>query len=549
MTERLRSRLLIASVCLLAACGPPASDAGGTASRPNILLLVADDLGYADLGSYGGDISTPNMDALAQRGIRFSQFHTAPMCAPTRAMLLSGNDNHVAGMGVQGGSPEFARGRPGYERYLSDRVVPFPQLLQDAGYQTYSVGKWHLGTAPEHTPTAAGFDRSFQLLQGAGDHFSDVALSRNDSVSTYWIDGEYGAWPEGSYDTELYTDRLMGFIRDGLEDGRPFFAYAAYTSPHWPLQVPEEYLDLYRGRYDMGYDRLRDMRLESLKAAGMVSEDHELPPPVEGVTRWDELSPEQQREESRKMELYAAMVDNLDFHVGRIVELLEEEGVLDNTLVILMSDNGAAAEDFYNVGGFVEWLRSNFDNSYDLMGTPASYVSYGPQWADAGSAPFRGHKQHATEGGIVAPMIVAGPGVRASGSIERAYVGVMDLAPTFLQLAGASYPGARGTSMTRPMTGKSILPLLSGEVEAAHGDSEVLALSHGATSFLRIGDWKLVSNEQYQGAETFRLYDLEADPGESTDVSERYPERRAELLDSLEAFRSRVGVALPGGGR
>jgi arylsulfatase len=541
-------RILVAFVCFLTACGSPQSDAGGDASRPNILLLVADDLGYADLGSYGGDISTPNMDAIAARGIRFSQFHTAPMCAPTRAMLLSGNDNHVAGMGVQGGAPPFARGLPGYERHLSDRIVPFPQLLQDAGYQTYSVGKWHLGTEPEHTPTAAGFDRSFQLLQGAGDHFSNVALSGNDSVSTYWVDGEYGEWPEGSYDTELYTDRLMDFIRDGLEDGRPFFAYTAFTSPHWPLQVPEEYRDLYRGRYDMGYDRLRELRLESLKEVGMVSADHQLPPPVEGVTRWEDLSAEQQRKESRKMELYAAMVDNLDFHVGRIVGLLEEEGILDNTLIFLISDNGAAAEDFYNVGGFVPWLQRNFDNSYEKMGTPESYVSYGPQWADAGSAPFRGHKQHATEGGIVAPMIVAGPGIDAAGSIESGYAGVMDLAPTFLELAGASYPGSRGTSLTTPMSGKSILPLLAGDVDEVHGESEVLALSHGAVSFLRIGDWKLVTNTQYAGDETFRLYDLGSDPAESTDVSERYPERRAELLDSLQAFRARVGVALPDAG-
>jgi arylsulfatase len=457
-------------------------------------------------------------------------------------MLLSGNDNHVAGMGSQEGG--FG-GRPGYEGHLSERVVPFPRLLQDAGYQTYSVGKWHLGTRPEDSPTAVGFDRSFQMLQGAGDHFSDIALEEADSVSTYWDDGEYGSWPEGGYSTEVYTERLLGFIREGLEDGRPFFAFAAYTSPHWPLQVPHDELDRYRGRYDMGYDRLREMRFASLQEAGIVPPEHELPPRLEWITPWDELSAEEQRTESRKMELYAAMVENLDHHVGRLMEALAEAGALDETLVIFMSDNGAAAEDFYNTGPFVEWLRRNYDNRYETMGTASSHVSYGPQWAEAGSAPFRGHKTWAHEGGIVAPMIVAGPGVAGAGSVEEAYVGVPDLAPTILEAAGAGYPGDLGTPLTRPMTGKSLLPLLRGEADRVHGPGELLALSHREHAYVRLGSWKLVSNDQYRGTGTFALYDLEADPGETTDLSERFPERRAELLDSLEAFRQRVGVYLP----
>ena len=531
-------------LAVLTACtGAPAPDEGSS-ERPNILLIVADDLAYADLGSYGGDISTPHLDALAARGIRFTQFHTAPMCAPTRAMLLSGNDNHVAGMGIQGGAGGPFRGRAGYEGHLSDRVVPFPRLLQEVGYQTYSVGKWHLGTRPQDAPTAMGFDRSFQMLQGAGDHFSDVALAGSDSVSTYWDDGAYGSWPEGGYSTEVYTDRLLGFIRDGLDSGRPFFAFAAYTSPHWPLQVPDEELDRYRGRFDMGYDRLREMRFASLQDAGIVPGDHTLPPRLEWITPWSELTAEERRIESRKMELYAAMVENLDHHVGRLLAALEEAGELDNTLVVFMSDNGAAAEDFYNEGPFVDWLRRNYENTYEAMGTSTSYVSYGPQWAEAGSAPYRGHKTWAHEGGIVAPMIVAGPGI-AGGSIERAYAGVPDLAPTILEVAGATYPGGLGTARTQPMTGSSLLPLLRGETDRVHGPDELLALSHGEHAYVRLGSWKLVSNDQYQGTGTFALYDLENDPGETTDVSDRFPDRRAALLDSLQVFRERVGVFIP----
>lgn len=546
VSQRTGLTVLLAASTALTACGDGGPDPRVADARPNILLLVADDLGYADLGSYGGDVSTPNIDALADRGVRFSQFHTAPMCAPTRAMLLTGNDNHVAGMGIQGGGGALA-GRPGYEGHLSERVVPFPRLLRDAGYHTYSVGKWHLGTAPEHSPTAAGFERSFQLLQGAGDHFSDIALSGRDSVSTYWEDGAYGAWPEGGYSTEVYTDRLIEFIEDGSEDGRPFFALAAYTSPHWPLQVPDEDLELYRGRYDMGYDRLRELRFESLQGAGIIPIDHRLPPRLEWITPWEDLSEEERRVESRKMELYAAMVENLDRHVGRLLGHLDERGMLDNTVVVFISDNGAAAEDFYRGGSFAEWLQRNYENSYETMGTRTSYVSYGPQWAEAGSAPYRGHKSYAHEGGLVAPMIVAGPGVAGAGAIHHAYVGVPDIAPTFLELAGATYPGDLEASGVRPMTGTSMLPLLSGEADRVHEPTELLALSHGMHAYVRLGDWKLVSSDQYQGDGTFQLFDLASDPGETTDVSERFPSRRAALLDSLTAFRARVGVILLGG--
>jgi arylsulfatase A-like enzyme len=537
---------LIGTVLLaLASCAPSPPAEQSAADRPNILLIIADDLGYADLGSYGGDISTPNIDALAARGVRFTQFHTAPMCAPTRAMLLSGNDNHVAGMGMQGGAPPPLNTQPGYEGHLSDRVVPFPKLLREAGYQTYSVGKWHLGTRPEHTPTAAGFDRSFQLLQGAGDHFSDIALSGDDSVSTYWDDGAYGSWPPNGYSTEVYTDRLLGFIRDGLPNARPFFAWVAYTSPHWPLQVPDDYLDRYRGRYDMGYDRLRELRFESLQGAGIVPADRTLPPRRPDITPWERLSADEQRIEARKMELYAAMLENLDDHVGRLLGALADEGVLDNTLVVFMSDNGAAAEDFYRSGSYAEWLQRNYDNRYENMGRPTSYVSYGAPWAEAGSAPYRGHKGWAHEGGIVAPMIVAGPGIAAAGSIQRAYAGVSDLAPTLLEVAGAEYPGPFATATTRPMSGSSLLSLLRGEVDRVHDPSELFALSHSAQAYVRMDPWKLVSEDQFAGLETFALYDLSRDPGETTDLSDRFPAIRAELLDSLAAFRRRVGVVIP----
>ena len=244
------SRLSLLSIVVLSAC----AETMEPDPRPNLVLIVADDLGYADLGVFGSDIRTPNIDALATEGMLFTQFHTAPVCAPTRAMLLSGNNNHVAGMGRQGVSGPLQVYLPGYETHLSDRVAPMPRLLQEAGYHTYTAGKWHLGPGIEYGPQAAGFERSFNLTHGAGSHFSSVGFFEGGSV--YRADGVEVEYPDGQYTTELFTDRLIEFIDSQRDDGRPFFAFAAYTSPHWPLEVPDDYLDLYRGQYDAGIRRL-----------------------------------------------------------------------------------------------------------------------------------------------------------------------------------------------------------------------------------------------------------------------------------------------------
>jgi len=516
-------------------------------TRPNLLLIVADDLGYADLGAYGGDIRTPNIDALARAGVLFTQFHTAASCAPARAMLLSGNNNHVAGMGQQSTVRPF----PGYENHLSDRVAPLPRLLAEAGYHTYTVGKWHLGTAEEHSPKAAGFERSFNLLQGGGNHFNAVGFSAGGS--TYREDGQLVEWPEGRYSTDLYTDRLIEFI-DSNDDGRPFFAFAAYTSPHWPLQVPEPELDRYKGRYDAGYDVLRAARFASLKQAGIIPQSSTLPPRNDAIRPWDDLTPDEQRAEARKMELYAAMVANLDAHVGRLVEHLKQRGLYDNTLIVFMADNGAAGEDFYNQGPFVDYIRSNYDNRYEDMGHATSFVSYGPQWAEAGSAPFSRYKGYTREGGIVAPMIVRGPGVDGAGRKTSAYLTVMDIAPTFIELAGASYPS---DGSVRPMLGASLVPIFTGTGDEVHDDAYVTVFLQGARAYVRQGRWK-ISNlveplewgtdaDRLFDESTFELFDVIADPGETTNLAEREPERFAEMLRLWRERRAALGILLTDG--
>jgi len=511
--------------------------------RPNILLIIADDLGYADLGSFGSDISTPNIDELATEGILFTQFHTAAMCAPTRAMLFSGNNNHVAGMGRQSVSGILGNPYPGYENHLSDRIVPFPRLLQEAGYHTYIAGKWHLGGTSEHSPRAAGFSRSFTNLHGAGNHWDSKGFHEGGSV--YRADGDIAEWPDGRYSTDLFTDKLIGFIDSNLGDGKPFFTLATYTSPHWPLQVPEAELDRYAGRYDAGYDKLRESNFESLKAAGVIPQGSTLPPRNEAITPWADLVTEQQRRESRKMELYASMVTNLDGHVGRLVGYLKEKGLYDNTLIIFMSDNGAAAEDFYNdpeYQSFMDYTRTHYDNTYENMGKSDSFVSYGPQWAEAGSAPFQRHKGYTREGGITAAMIIAGPGVTSRGSKNSAYLTVMDLAPTFLELAGIDYPVG---DPVQPIRGESINMFLSGESDIVHDENYVTVHSHGGRMLIRKGHWKLTSLEPPFDESKLELFNMATDPGEENNLAESRPQKFQELLKLWRSERQKLGIVLP----
>lgn len=540
--KRALALLLLVLVAQPAMAGSRADDQS-SAKRPNILLIVADDLGYADLGSFGSNIETPNLDTLANAGVRFTSFHTAVKCAPTRAMLMSGNNSHVAGMASQGVRGIMGQPYPAYEAALSERIVPFPRLLREAGYNTYMVGKWHLGSSEGQGPEAAGFERTFVLLHGAGNHWDAKGFFKGGSK--YREDGRATDWPEGRYSTDLYTERLMEFMESNRGNNQPFFAYAAYTSPHWPLQVPEKELDRYSGQYDQGYDWLRGKNFERLKAAGIIPPDSQLPPRNEDITPWEELSGQQQRREARKMELYSAMVSNLDHHVGRLLEYLKKNGLYDNTLIVFMSDNGAAAEDFYNgdrYPAFREYLRERYDNRYENMGHPDSWVSYDAPWAEAGSAPFSRYKTYTREGGVTAPMIIAGPGVAGVGRIRHEYLTVMDLAPTFLELAGAGYPEA---DHIRPMLGESLVSALANSEKPFHDENYTTIHSHRGRMLLRQGDWKLTNLDAPFDEASLELFNLATDPGETMNLRESEPEKFMELVRMWRSGRKKLGIVLP----
>jgi len=525
---------------IMVSCSNP-SGTNSADKRPNILLIVADDLGYADLGCFGGVVETPVIDRLAARGIRFSRFHTSPLCAPTRAMLLSGNDNHIAGVGLMGyQSNDF-----GYEGRLTNRIATVPEILMSAGYHTYMAGKWHLGTDAVSNPAAKGFEHSFVNLLGAGNHYDDQGLFADFPVTPYTEDGKPARWPKGRYSTDFYTDKLIGYIDASKDDKKPFFAFAAYTSPHWPLQVDEKFSKKYQGRFDEGYDQLKEKNLERLKQAGLIPPEAVLPPDHKIVQPWNSLSAEDKKKEARKMELYAGMVDNLDYNIGRLLDHLEKTGQLENTFIVFMADNGAAAEDFYNHPYFGRFIKEHFNDDYESMGQPNSFISYGPPWAEAGSSPFRYFKGYTTEGGINTPMIIAGPGVEMKNSISGCFLTLMDLAPTFYELARTKYPEKKKGMDLYPLKGNSIVPLLSGKADQVHSSGYVFGLEHENRAMIRKGSWKITNIDRPFLENNFKLYNIEQDLAELHDLSKSMPDKYQELITEWRKFKTEMKVLIP----
>jgi arylsulfatase len=507
--------------------------------RPNILLLVADDLGYADLGCYGSDIETPNIDHLAN--IRFSRFHTSPFCAPTRAMLLSGNDNHIAGMGRQ----DLRTSEFGYEGMLTDRIATIPALLREAGYHTYMAGKWHLGNSRDANPHEKGFEHSFVLLEGAGNHYNDQGIFPEHPVSLYTEDGREAKWKDGDYSTDFYTKKLIEYIDRHKNDGKPFFAFAAYTSPHWPLQVDEKFWKKYHGRYDCGYEVLKEKRLESLKRSGMLPPEAELPPNHDIVKPWDSLSPEEKKKEARKMELYAGMVDNLDHNIGGLLKHIKDIDRHENTLIVFMSDNGAAGEDFYYHPYYAPFLEKHFNDDFENMGKPDSYISYGPQWAEAGSSPFKYFKGFTTEGGMVAPMILAGTGVERFNIISEEFITLMDIAPTFYEVANVIYPNELNGNRIFPLKGISLIPFASGKKDRIHNEDYIYGIEHGNLAMIRKGNYKIVNIERPFVKENFKLYNVSMDLAEQNELQESEPQKYLEMLEEWEKFAEENKVQIP----
>lgn len=576
----------IASLATLAACG--GSDTGLAASapaapvvqkRPNILYIMADDLGYSDIRAFGGEINTPNLDALVQSGRILTNHHTGTVCAITRSMLISGTDHHLVGEGTMGAPADERKGLPGYEGYLNDRALSVAQLLKDGGYHTYMAGKWHIGSGIPgsangggQTPDQWGFEHSYALLGGAAsNHFAhEPAGSKN-----YTEDGQYvqpgqpgqpggtGGSPALFYSTDFYTQRLISYIDANKADGKPFFAYAAFTSPHWPLQVPEPYLHNYAGKYDQGYDAIRNARIARQKALGIIPADFT---PFAGVPEklvsspatvnngsanakyinavhsaaqgysdygpgvvdkaWSSLSPAEKKAQARYMEIYAGMVENLDHNIGLLVQHLKDIGEYDNTFIMFQSDNGAEGWPIDSGADPTATDTANAaDPVYAALGSDngkqnAQRLQYGLRWAEVSATPFRLTKGYATEGGVSTPLIVHLPGQTTQLPTLRPFTHVTDNTATFLAVAQIAPPtqpappllnSLNGADQNEgkvvynnryvyPISGQSLLPLLNGQGASVVHNAPFGDEAYGR-GYLRSSDgqWKALWTEPPNG--------------------------------------------------
>jgi arylsulfatase len=518
--------------------------------RPNILLIVADDMGYSDIGPFGGEIRTPNIDSLAKSGMTFTDFHTAQTCSPTRSMLLSGTDNHLAGLGNMFETlfPN-QKGEPGYEGHLNDRVVSIATLLKDAGYSTYMTGKWHLGEDVEDDPFHKGFEKVFALLHGGASHFDTEWMMCANYTPVYRENGVRVHLPKGFYSSKFYTDKIMEYI-DGRDPGKPFFAYLSFTAPHDPLHAPDEWIDRYKGRYDKGYDVIRKERLNRLKSLGIIPENTVPFPLLPMLTEWEKLHEEQRKIEARKMEVYAAMVDNIDYHIGRLFRHLKKIGAYDDTLILFFSDNGANGNEMHQYPDTDKaWLERNSDNRYENLGRRFSRIAQGPAWAQVSMTPFRLFKGFTTEGGIRTPLIISGPDVTGRGTYNDGFAHVMDVAATILDTACVDHPGTsyKGRKI-EPIRGRSMMDVLHGKADVVYENDTAVCWEMLGFRAVRKGDFKLVWLPIPFGNDDWQLYNLSHDPAELNDLSKKHPLLRKEMIEIWRQYSKEVGIVLPPGG-
>jgi len=534
---------------------PVVASAADTPRRPNIVIILGDDMGFADMGSFGSEIKTPNLDSLANDGVRFTNFYTHASCSPTRSMLLTGVDTHLNGLGnMDEWTAPNQRGVAGYEGYLNKRVVTLPQLLRDSGYHTYMVGKWHLGKQPDQIPAARGFQRDFSLLDGAGSYWDMTNFTGASPLSVFTEDGRYlKQLPKDYYATKTYTDKLIEFIDANRGDGKPFFAYVAHQAPHDPYHLPREWRNRHVGKYDTGWDVVRQERLKRQIELGVMPAGTQLAERMWFLPDPVVLAPATRAILGKKMELYAGMMENLDFHVGRLIDHLKKIGEYENTGFLVFGDNGAEGTDlFASIAGTpgtrdflyaaIKWSQTH----PNAWGDPGSYVGYGPMWAQVSMTPFSQYKGWLAEGGIRNALIVSGPAVRRpKGSINGGLMHVADIVPTLLEVAGASYPKTQEGRQLPALIGKSWNRVLAGQAESPRAAQDYLAWEIFGNRAVRQGEWKLRWQWKAFGKGDWELFDLATDPAERNDLAAKRPDKVKTLLALWENYVHANNVILP----
>ena len=533
-------------LCLLIVLGFSSPLQCANSTRPNIVFLLADDLGFSDIEPYGSEISTPTLSRLAADGITFTNYHTAANCAPARAMLLTGVSSHLAGVPniPEMISPSQLR-QDNYQGVLGDNVVTIATLLEDAGYHTYLAGKWHLGSTPEKLPSRRGFQRTIALMDSGADNWEQRPYLPIYTEANWFADGERYVLPDDFYSSDFLIDKTIEFIDGNLHDGKPFFAYVPFQAVHIPVQAPQDYIDRYIGRYDGGWHELREERFSRAVSLGILPDSAEMVR-MPTTLSWSDLTAERQRYEAKRMAVYAGMIESMDAEIGRLLEYLKDKGQLDNTLFIFTSDNGAEGSGAQNPSDIAtqRMIASlGYTSDYETLGQRGSYNSISPGFTSAAVSPLAYYKFYAGEGGLRVPLIISGEPLGNVVRQTNAFAWATDIAATILSMAGAALPGSRyGGRPVLPITGKDLMPLIDGRKKRVYGEEEPIGYELTGHAALFQGDYKLVRNLAPLGDGEWRLFDIVSDPGETKDLKLQLPDRFDQMLISYQKFTVDNGV-------
>lgn len=536
---------------------------------PNILMIVGDDFGYSDIGAFGSEISTPNLDSMAKEGKILTNYHTVPVCSPARVALLTGVDHHIGGIGSMFElMAQNQIGKPGYETWINNRVVTVAELLRDGGYHTYLSGKWHLsGNHDENgtLPYDRGFEKSLTLLAGAANHFNGFPEPPIVEV-TFAENGKIIPRPGNNtlYSNNLYTDKMMEYINNA-SDGKPFFGYLSFQVAHSPFQSPQENIAKYDKIYSIGWDKIREQRFEKQKELGIWNSDMKLPDRIPPNQPWTNLTPEQQAFASRILAVKAVMIEDMDQNIGRLIQMLRDSGQYDNTLIMFTSDNGSSepspelAIDFSTISSSAALQLQNFinavNNTKSNLGNGTSFINYAAWGAAPSASPFSAYKTTEYEGGTRVPFIVKEPSSSqtpetntTNKGVVKAFAYVEDVTPTILAYAGIQHPGSTYNGHTvHPIMGKSLKALFDGTVDRVYGETDIVADEMFNNTVAWMGDWKAIRHQPPVGDGKWQLHNLVDDPTEIVNLADQHPDILQKLTSAYEKYAQDVGVVIPRG--
>lgn len=534
-------RKLATTTLIATSCSILSSAYAQQAKPPNIVLILADDLGFTDISPFGSEISTPNIAELAENGISFTNYHTAGSCAPARAMLLTGVDSHRNGVpNIPEALPPEQSQYDNYKGVLNDKVVTLSTILQDAGYHTYMTGKWHLGHTPELLPSSRGFDRTIAMADTGADNWDQRPYLPIYQQANWYADGERYDLPDDFYSSEYFIDKTIEFIDENESDDEPFFAYIPFQAVHMPVQAPKEFSDKYKGVYDEGWTVMREKRRQAAIAAGVVPADSDVIV-TPGTLAWDSLTEEQRIHHSRRMEVYAGMVDAMDMHIGRLMDYLKDIGEFDNTIFVFTSDNGAEGSDLVNVEGgspLTRWFNLvGYNSDLDTLGEENSFNAIGSSNATVAASPLAFYKFYASEGGLRVPLVMSGPGINRQDEKSDEFLFVTDLTPTLLNLVGIEpHEGDWKGDSIEEIIGADFSEFLGGAHTEIHSDSEAIGYELGGNQALFKGDYKIVFNRSGRADHNWHLFNIRTDPGETKDLASEQPERFAAMMEDFEDY-------------